>query len=155
MITTTLTVNDRVHAVSVEATTTVLDVLRDRLGLTGAKRGCNYGVCGTCSVLIDGKLARACLFLAVNCEGRSVTTIEAIGQGENLDPLQRCLVETGAVQCGFCSPAMVLAIKALLAVDPHPTAAEISAAISGNICRCSGYGAIVEAATQATRSVAP
>lgn len=155
MITTTLTVNDRVHAVTAEATATVLDVLRDHFGLTGAKRGCNYGVCGTCSVLIDGKLARACLSLAANCAGRAVTTIEAIGQGGALDPLQRCLVETGAVQCGFCSPAMVLAIKALLATNPHPTAAEIGAAISGNICRCSGYGAIIEAVTRATEGAAP
>lgn len=140
-----VTVNGRPCALPEQGTATLLDLLRDQLMLTGAKRGCDYGVCGTCSVLIDGVLGRACLTLAADCAGRSVTTVEALDAGGTADPIQRCLVAAGAVQCGFCTPAMVLAGRALLDANPRPSRAEIVAAISGNICRCSGYGAIVEA----------
>lgn len=144
-MTATFTVNGRPCAVPSSGTATLLDILRDRLMLTGAKRGCNYGVCGTCSVLIDGVLGRACLTLAADCAGRSITTVEALDQDGAPDPIQRCLVEAGAVQCGFCTPAMVLAGRALLDTNPQAGKPEIAAAISGNICRCSGYGAIVDA----------
>jgi carbon-monoxide dehydrogenase small subunit len=120
-------------------------VLRDSLHLNGAKRGCNYGVCGACTVLIDGKPGRSCLALALNCEGRSVTTIEALEVDGRLHPVQQALLDHGAVQCGFCTPAIALTAKALLDVNPHATREEIRAALSGNLCRCSGYASIVEA----------
>lgn len=141
----TVTINGRVCPVPSAGTATLLDVLRDQLLLTGAKRGCNYGVCGTCSVLIDGVLGRACLTLAADCAGRVVTTVEALDADGTPDPIQQRLVEAGAVQCGFCTPGIVLAARGLLAVNPRPSRAEVTAAISGNICRCSGYGAIVDA----------
>ncbi len=139
------TVNGRPCAAPADGTATLLDVLRDQLALTGAKRGCNYGVCGTCSVLIDGVLGRACLALAADCAGREIVTVEALDACGTPDPIQQRLVAAGAVQCGFCTPAMVLAARGLLAVNPRPSRAEAAAAISGNICRCSGYGAIVDA----------
>ncbi len=144
-MTATFTVNGRPCAAPAAGTATLLDILRERLMLTGAKRGCNYGVCGTCSVLIDGVLGRACLTLAADCAGRAITTVEALDADGTPDPIQQRLVETGAVQCGFCTPAMVLAGRALLDANPRASRAEIAAAISGNICRCSGYGAIVDA----------
>jgi len=119
--------------------------LRERLGLTGTKEGCGNGNCGTCTVLMDGVPINACLVLAVEVPGRSVTTIEGLSAGGELHPLQQALVEHGGTQCGFCTPGIVLAAKALLDENPRPSEAQIRHAIAGNLCRCTGYGKIVEA----------
>ena len=142
----TLTVNGEQHEVLAPATATLLDVLRNQLGMTGSKRGCNHGVCGACTVLLEGKLARSCLALAVDVGERPVTTIEGIGHGGQLSAVQRGLIESGAIQCGFCTPGFVMALTDLFARDPRPGRDAIRAALSGNLCRCSGYVKIVEAA---------
>lgn len=126
---------------------TLLTVLRDGLQLTGAKRGCNQGVCGACTVLIDGRPMRACLSLAHNCVDQEITTIE--GAEAVTAKLQAAFAETGAVQCGFCTPGMMLAASALLRDNPRPTTEEIRAALSGNLCRCSGYRKIIDAVKRA------
>lgn len=141
----TLHVNGEKHGASAEGTTTLLEVLRTQLRLTGAKRGCDYGVCGGCTVLIDGKPARSCLALACNCEGRAITTVEGLASGERLHPLQQAFLEHGAVQCGFCTPGVLLSMKALLDAEPSPSREAIREALAGNICRCTGYSAIVDA----------
>jgi carbon-monoxide dehydrogenase small subunit len=124
---------------------TLLDVLRDDLGLTGAKKGCDRGDCGACTVLLDGKPVTSCMMLAVQAEGRAITTIEGLSAGGRLHPVQQAFVDYGAVQCGFCTPGMILAAVALLEEHPHPTEAQVRAAIAGNLCRCTGYAKIVEA----------
>lgn len=140
-----LEVNGEQHRLDVEPTQTLLTVLRDRLGLTGAKRGCNQGVCGACTVLIDGQPMRACISLAVNCADRSIVTIEGISQDGVPHPVQQAFIDAGAVQCGFCTPGMVLSAHALLATNPKPSEAEIRVGLSGNLCRCTGYRRIVDA----------
>jgi carbon-monoxide dehydrogenase small subunit len=141
-----LHVNGRMHAVEVEARTTLLDCLRDNLRLTGAHAGCEHGVCGACTILIDGTAVRSCLMFAVQADGLAVTTIEGLAPGPGeLSPLQDAFCETHGLQCGYCTPAMILAAHALLAANPAPTRADILEAISGNICRCTGYAQIVEA----------
>ena len=141
-----LTVNGTDYDLEVQTRATLLDVLRDKLDLTGAKRGCDRGECGTCNVLIDGRPVRSCLTLAVFADGRDVVTIEGL-EKENgrLDPLQEAFIEHGAIQCGFCTPGMILTGKALLAENPNPSEAEVRRSISGNLCRCTGYVKIVEA----------
>ena len=141
-----LNVNGASHALDVEPRTTLLDCLRDELLLTGAHAGCEHGVCGACTVLIDGAPARSCLIFAVQADGYAITTIEGVppGPGE-LSPVQDAFCESHGMQCGYCTPAMILAAHALLAGNPTPTRAEIVEAISGNICRCTGYAQIVEA----------
>jgi carbon-monoxide dehydrogenase small subunit len=141
-----LTVNGHRCAVEVEARTTLLDCLRDRLGLTGAHAGCEHGVCGACTVLLDGVAVRSCLMFAVQADGYAITTIEGVtpAPGE-LSPLQDAFCETHGMQCGYCTPAMILTAHALLASNPTPTREEIVEAISANICRCTGYAQIVEA----------
>ena len=124
---------------------TLLTSLRDRLGLTAAKRGCNQGVCGACSVLIDGQPARACLSLTANCVDREITTVEGLSAPLELSPLQAAMVQGGAIQCGFCTPGMLITLTALLRECPHPSREEIRIAVSSNICRCTGYQKIVEA----------
>jgi aerobic carbon-monoxide dehydrogenase small subunit len=124
---------------------TLLTSLRDRLGLTAAKRGCNQGVCGACSVLIDGRPARACLSVTANCVDQEVTTVEGLSAPLELSRLQAALVRAGAIQCGFCTPGMLISLTALLQDCPHPTRDDIRTAISSNICRCTGYQKIVEA----------
>ena len=124
---------------------TLLDLLRDRLGLTGTKEGCGNGNCGTCTVLMDGAPIHACLVLAVEAPGRSITTIEGLSDNGALHPLQQALVEHGGTQCGFCTSGIVLSAKALLDENPRPSEAQIRHAIAGNLCRCTGYGKIVEA----------
>jgi len=140
-----LTVNGRPCATDAPAHWTVLDLLRDGLGLMGTKYGCGEGVCGTCTVLADGRPIRACLVLAAHARGRALVTVEGLEADGRLDPLQTAFAERGAVQCGFCTPGMLLAAKALLDESPAPTADEVRDALSGNLCRCTGYTKIVEA----------
>ena len=141
-----LTINGTVHAVEVEPRTTLLDCLRDRLGLTGAHAGCEHGVCGACTVLCDGVAVRSCLMFAVQADGIAITTIEGIAPGPGeLSVVQDAFCETHGLQCGYCTPAMILTAHALLASNPEPSREDIVHAISGNICRCTGYVQIVEA----------
>lgn len=128
---------------------TLLQVLREDLGLTGAKHGCGVGDCGACTVLMDGQPVNSCLVLAGQVSGHEVTTIEGLAEGDQLHPLQQAFVDKGAIQCGFCSPGMILTSKALLDKKKRPTEAEIRKALSGNLCRCTGYQKIVEAVDQA------
>jgi carbon-monoxide dehydrogenase small subunit len=131
--------------VEVEGSELLLDVLRDKLGLTGTKPGCGQGECGACSVLVDGRLVNACLYPALEVEGRSVVTIAGLlGERGELSPIQAAFVESGGIQCGFCSPGFIMAAKALLDRNPSPSEPEIRSALSGNLCRCTGYVQIVE-----------
>lgn len=129
----------------------LLDVLRDDLDLTGTKRGCDLGTCGCCTVLVDGRPSLSCLVLAHAADGHDVTTIEGLTPSKGLSPLQQAFVERGATQCGFCTPGVIVAATALLAEVPHPTADQVKDAISGNLCRCTGYAKIVEAILAASR----
>jgi carbon-monoxide dehydrogenase small subunit len=130
---------------------TLLELLRDRIGLTGTKEGCGNGNCGTCTVLMDGAPVNACLVLALEVAGREVETIEGLASAGELHPIQSALVELGGTQCGFCTPGIVLSAKALLDANPTPGEAEIRQAIAGNLCRCTGYGKIVDAIATAAR----
>lgn len=143
----TLEVNGEQREVAVEPDQTLLEVLREDLGLTGTKKACNQGECGACTVLLDGKPVSSCLVLAVRAHGKAVVTVEGLAENGRLHPLQEAFVTHGAVQCGFCTPGMLLVAKALLDTNPHPTAQEIEQAIAGNICRCTGYVKIIEAIT--------
>ena len=140
-----LAVNGTNHALDLEPHRSLLDVLREELGLTGTKKGCNAGDCGVCTVLLDGTPVNACLVLAVQAEGHEVTTIEGVSSDGQLHPLQEAFIEYGAVQCGYCTPGMVLSSIALLREIPQPTRLEIQEALSGNLCRCTGYLQIIEA----------
>jgi len=140
-----LTVNGKIHELAVEPNMTLLDLLRRQLGLTGTKKGCDAGDCGSCTVILDGKPVNSCLVLAVQANGRDVITIEGVQTDEGLHPLQQAFVEHGAIQCGFCTPGMILSAKALLDKNPAPSEGEIRTALSGNLCRCTGYQKIVEA----------
>jgi carbon-monoxide dehydrogenase small subunit len=140
-----LTVNGKQHALEVEQHRSLLDVLREELGLTGTKKGCDAGDCGACTVLLDGAPVNGCLVLAVQADGQEVTTIEGVGVDGQLHPLQEAFIEHGAVQCGFCTPGIVLSSLALLRETPKPTRAEIHEALSGNLCRCTGYVQVIEA----------
>ncbi len=141
----TLTVNDETYEVTTVPHRTLLEVLRDDLQFTGAKESCGEGVCGSCTVLIDGRPVRSCLTLAVAVEGKSITTIEGLARGDQLHPVQEAFVSHHAIQCGFCSPGMILTAVALLRENPQPTEKEIRRALSSNTCRCTGYAKIVEA----------
>ena len=141
----TLKVNNETYDVVSYPNRTLLEVLRDDLHLTGTKESCGQGVCGSCTVLIDGQPMRSCLTLAVAAQGKEITTIEGLAEGEKLHPVQEAFVEHHAIQCGFCSPGMILTAYALLKENQNPTEEEIRRAISGNICRCTGYAKIVEA----------
>jgi aerobic-type carbon monoxide dehydrogenase small subunit (CoxS/CutS family) len=146
-------VNEISHTLDVEPSATLLDVLRDRLGLKGTKRGCDQGQCGTCTVLLDGRPVSSCILLAVQADGKKVTTIEGLAAAGNLHPLQEAFVIEGAVQCGFCTPGMILSAKALLDKNPCPSDDEIRAALSGNLCRCSGYVKIIRAVKKAAAAI--
>ena len=141
----TLEINGESHELFVEAEKTLLEALRVDLGLTGTKQSCGMGTCGACTVLVNNRPALACLTLAVTCNGKQITTIEGLRKGDELHPLQRSFIEHGAIQCGMCTPGMILSAKALLDENAHPTEAEVRTAISGNLCRCTGYAKIVEA----------
>src|SRR4029077_4264374 len=134
---------------------TLLDVLRDRLGLTGAHAGCEHGACGACTVLYDGQPVRACLLFAVQCEGHTVTTIEAFGRPEALHPMMAAFRRNHGLQCGFCTPAMVLTAIALLEETPQPSEREVRDALAGNLCRCTGYAGIVAAVLDCADSPSP
>lgn len=148
----TLTVNGVPMVASPSVDQTLAEFLRDELELTGTKVACNHGACGSCTVLLDGEAVRSCLLLAVQADGADVLTIEGLARAGELHPLQQAFVEHGAVQCGFCTPGMIMTAKALLDAVPHPSEAEIRAAIEGNLCRCTGYVKIVEAIRAAARS---
>jgi carbon-monoxide dehydrogenase small subunit len=141
----TLTVNNEAHKVTTSPNRTLLELLRDDLQLTGAKEGCGEGACGSCTVLVDGQPVRSCLTLAVAMEGKKITTIEGLAKGGKLHPVQAAFVEQHAIQCGFCSPGMILTAQALLNDNPTPAEDEIRHAIAGNVCRCTGYAKIVKA----------
>jgi len=141
-----LEINDLIYEVPVNPRDLLVDVLRKKVGLTGTKKGCGQGDCGACTVLIDGAPVLSCITLAVACQGKKITTIEGLADAQgNLHPIQQSFMDHGAVQCGFCTPGMVLTAKALLDRDPSPTETEIKRSIAGNICRCTGYKKIVEA----------
>ncbi|HWQ06680.1 MAG TPA: (2Fe-2S)-binding protein [Feifaniaceae bacterium] len=140
-----LSVNNRIFEVQAKPNATLLSVLRDQLDLTGAKCGCGTGDCGACTVLLDGEAVRSCIVPVKDAAGKQITTIEGLARGSELHPIQRAFVERGAIQCGFCTPGMILAAKALLDHNPTPTEDEIRAAIRFNLCRCTGYARIVEA----------
>lgn len=147
--------NGRPVTVTTDPARPLLKVLRDDLGLTGVKQSCDMeGECGACTVIVDGEAQRSCLLLAAEVAGRSVTTVEGLGTPENPHPLQVAFLEAGAVQCGYCTPGMLLSAKALLDRNPQPSRAEIIEAISGNICRCTGYYQIVDAIELAARRLA-
>ncbi|MFQ5825900.1 MAG: (2Fe-2S)-binding protein [Dehalococcoidia bacterium] len=147
-----LKVNNEIYELEVDAHRLLLDVLRDDLGLTGARRGCDgTGFCGACTVILDGMAVHSCSVLAVRARDREIVTIEGLARNGNLHPLQQAFVEHNAVQCGYCTPGVILSAKALLDQNPHPTEAEVRAAIAGNLCRCTGYVKIVEAILAASR----
>jgi len=146
-----LKVNRRIFTVSVKPTDILVDVLRDKLGLTGTKKSCGQGDCGACTVLMDGKAVNACLMLAMDAQGQEITTIEGLeGEDGTLHPLQEAFVENAAIQCGFCTPGMILSAKSLLDEIPHPTEEEVRQALSGNLCRCTGYAKIIQAVLDAS-----
>ncbi len=140
-----LRVNGELHEINVEPQRTLVEVLRDELGLTGTKKGCDRGDCGSCTVIMDGKIVASCLILAVEAEGSEITTIEGLAEDDNLHPVQQAFIEHGAIQCGFCTPGMILSAKALLDQNPKPTEEEVRKGMSGNLCRCTGYTKIIEA----------
>ena len=141
----TLKVNGEEHALNVPVSRTLLDALRDDLKLTGSKNACNQGACGACTVLLDGTPVNACLVLAVGATGREIVTIEGLGESGTLSPVQQAFVDTGAIQCGFCMSGMIVSATAILVENPKPTRDEIRSALSGNLCRCSGYVRVIDA----------
>ena len=150
--TVTLQVNGDSFELELDGAETLLVTVRERLGMTGSKRGCNQGVCGACTMLIDGKPMRGCLLLSSACDNRRITTVEGIADGLNLSPIQEALVEHGGLQCGFCTSGMVLTLSAFLAENKNPTRDQVRHALSGNLCRCTGYTKIVDAAMHVAES---
>jgi len=148
-----LNVNGTLHEIEVEPHELLLDVVRDRLGLTGAKRSCDVQVCGACTLLLDGRPVSSCTLLAFEARGREVWTIEGLAQNGKLHPLQEAFIEHGGLQCGFCTPGMILAAKALLDENPDPTKEEIIRFMQGNICRCTGYKKIIESIMAAAKKM--
>ena len=140
-----LNVNSILYRVEVKTKDTLLYVLREKLNLTGTKEGCGVGDCGACTVIVDGAAYNSCLLLAIRMEGKKIQTIEGLAEGGDLHPLQKSFVEHGGLQCGYCTPGMILSAKALLDENPDPSEAEIRTAIAGNLCRCTGYKKIVDA----------
>ena len=149
----TLRLNGEERKFQVEEQETLLHVLREKAGLTGAKKGCDLGECGACTVIMDGRAVNSCCVFAVTADGSEVETIEGIGTVEHPHPLQQAFVEAGAIQCGFCTPGMIMAAKALLDRNPKPTAEEIRQALSGNLCRCTGYERIERAVRMASEVI--
>ena len=141
----TFTVNGEEHEVEIESNRLLLQVLRDTLGLTGTKEGCSIGVCGACSVIVDGRVVSSCLTLAASCAGKDIQTIEGLAKNGKLHPLQQAFIEYGGFQCGICTPGQIMAAKSLLDENPTPTEDEVKEWMSGNLCRCTGYYKILEA----------
>lgn len=149
----TLIVNRETRELEVDLHRTLLEVLRDNLSLTGVKHGCGDGECGSCTVLVEGKPILSCLTLAVTVDGKEITTIEGLAEGDKLHPLQASFIEYGAVECGFCTPGVILTAKALLDENPKPTESDVKQYLKGNLCRCTGYIKIVEAVLGAAREI--
>lgn len=143
-------VNGEPHEAMVRPRHTLVEVLREKIGLTGTKDGCEQGVCGACTVLLDGRPALACITLAVECDGKTIRTVEGLAHNGTLSAIQRAFLDQGAVQCGFCTPGMLMSATALLERNPKPSLADIKKALEGNLCRCTGYNAIVAAVRQAS-----
>ena len=150
-----LKVNGVNYQLAIEPQRTLVEVLRDTLGLTGTKKSCSEGECGACTVLMDGKPVTSCLILALDAQGKEIVTIEGLSEGEKLHPIQEAFLKHGAIQCGFCTPGMVMSAKAFLDEHPRPTAAEVRKGISGNLCRCTGYQQIVDAILAASKVMNP
>ena len=146
-------VNGEAQSLEVPSRRLLSDFLRDDLHLTGTKRGCETGTCGACSVLVDGEVVKSCLMLAVQVDGRHVTTVEGLSQGEKLHPLQESFMECGGLQCGYCTPGMLITACALLARNPQPTQDEVRHGLAGNLCRCTGYTQIVESVMHAAKKM--
>ncbi|MBI2913392.1 MAG: (2Fe-2S)-binding protein [Chloroflexi bacterium] len=146
-----LTVNGQPCEVAVEPHWTLLETVREQLGLTGSKEGCGTGDCGACSLIVDGRLITSCLMLAPEAAGRDIITIEGLARNGDLHPVQQAFIDTGGVQCGFCTPGMIMAAKALLERNPAPTLDEIREGLAGNLCRCTGYAKIYEAVQAAAQ----
>ena len=144
-VSTTLTVNGNSYPVDLDPSTTLLSAVRDAIGLTGSKEGCDDSECGACMMLLDGEPVNSCSYLALQAEGSEITTVEGLADGDTLAPLQVAFLELGGVQCGFCTPGMLVSATALLAAKPQPTEDEVRIALSGNLCRCTGYDGIVKA----------
>lgn len=147
-----LAVNGRQEQVDISANMTLLDMLRDELVLTGTKNGCAAGECGACTVLMNGEPVNSCLVLAVECDGAEIVTVEGLSRDSQLDPIQKAIIDAGGVQCGFCTPGILIASRALIDRNPKPSEADIQAALVGNLCRCTGYMRIIEAVQEAARS---
>lgn len=154
MLPLTVTVNNITYTINIESQLTLVDVLRDKLGLLGTKKSCGEGECGACTVLLDGKPVASCLVLAMDANNRHITTIEGLAEGEKLHPLQEAFVRYGGIQCGFCTPGMIMSAKALLDDNPEPTARQVREGISGNLCRCTGYQQIVDSVMEAAKVMA-
>jgi carbon-monoxide dehydrogenase small subunit len=150
-MTITITINGTPRTLDVQTHHTLLETLRDRLNLSGTKECCGEGECGACTVLLNGRAVNACLVLAVECDGEDVVTIEGLGADGRLDAVQQAFVDTGAVQCGFCIPGMIVAARYLLSTNPHPSEDEIKEGLAGNLCRCAGYSRIIGAVALAAR----
>lgn len=148
-----MNVNGEEYELEVKPNETLLDVIRGKVGLTGTKKGCDTGQCGACTVLMNGKVVNSCLILAVEAHGREVLTVEGLAKDGHLHPLQEAFVEEGAVQCGYCTPGMILSAKALLDENPQPTEREVKEAIAGNLCRCTGYVKIIKAILAASEKI--
>jgi carbon-monoxide dehydrogenase small subunit len=146
-----LTINGETEQVDVPSQMTLLQLLRDRLAFTGTKNGCTAGECGACTVLLDGEPVNSCMILAVECAGHQVITVEGLAKDRVLDPVQQALIDHGGVQCGFCTPGMLISARALLNRNPEPSEADIREALVGNLCRCTGYIRIIEAVQDAAR----
>jgi carbon-monoxide dehydrogenase small subunit len=149
----TLRVNGEEYELEIEPHRTLVEVLREQLGYTGTKKSCNEGECGACTVIMDGKPVASCLVLALDAQGKEIVTIEGLAKGQELHPLQVAFVRHGGIQCGFCTPGMIMSAKALLDQNPKPTTQEVRRAISGNLCRCTGYQQIVDAVMAAAETM--
>lgn len=148
-----VTVNGILHELSVQPWETLLDVIREHLGLTGTKEGCGLGECGACTIIMDGKTVNSCLVLAVEADSRVITTIEGLANGDELHPIQEAFIKCGGLQCGFCTPGMIMSAKALLEKNPSPDEEEVRKAIAGNFCRCTGYTKIIESVKVAAKNM--
>lgn len=148
-----LEINGRVYDLVISQRDLLVDVIRKKIGLTGTKKGCGNGDCGACTVLVDGEPTLSCLTLAISCNGKKISTVEGLAQGVQLHPIQEAFINHGAIQCGYCTPGMLMSAKGLLDKNPKPTLEEIKVAISGNLCRCTGYKRIVEAIQMASETM--